>query len=114
MAARINNQETTIFLGIDASNEASFILLHDVAVVPAPHHQKEPIIHPSHGFSKTATLVTLNCKEIMKLNEIRCASITNACKFVGCDTIASTALVSSQSLLKGRGLVAPPLSSSPS
>ena len=42
MTVYINNEETTIFLGIDASEEESFILFHNVKVIPASSPGRSP------------------------------------------------------------------------
>ena len=113
MAACVNNEESTIFLGIDTAKPKNFILFHNLEVIPASRHQKEPIIRALHGLGERATVVTLNFEKIAGLNKIPCPAITNIGKFMGFDKI-NTGLIPSRTanLLKStRGLIAlPPLS----
>jgi len=115
MAACVNNEETTIFLGIDAAEPENFILFHNIEVIPASRHQKKPIIRALHGFDEKATVVTLNFEKIANLYEIPCPSMTNIRKFMGFDKI-NTGLIpanKSSNLLKSRGIIAlPPFISS--
>ncbi len=38
MAARINNESTTIFIGIDLADPENLILFHNLEVIPASRH----------------------------------------------------------------------------
>ena len=114
MAACVNNEPTTMFLGIDAADPDNFVMFHNLEVIPASRHQHKPIIRALHGFGKQATVVILNYENISKLNEIACTSMTNIRKFAGLDHI-TTSMTSSNaaSKLKCRSLIAlPPFISS--
>jgi hypothetical protein len=112
MAACVNNENTTIFMGIDAADPDDFILFHNLEVISALPQQKKSIICSSHGFGKAATVVTLNCELILGLNDIAGTSMTNICKFTGLDKIPTGMVSTNLSLsLKCMGLVTLPLSS---
>jgi hypothetical protein len=111
-AALVNNEETIVFIGLDASKE-NFFLVHNLEVIPSSRHQAKPIIRALHGCGAAATAVILDYNIVMDMNEIHCASIANIRKFSGFANIQDTMVVSNQSLLKSRGLVAlPPFISS--
>jgi hypothetical protein len=111
MAALINNEETTIFLGLNSSGE-SIILLHNLEVVPSSRLQKRPIIRPIiralHGFGYPATIVTLNYSKTMQLFSSNCTSLTNIRKFVGYDKLTKSTPRTEKSQLKSRAIIALP------
>jgi hypothetical protein len=76
----INEEETTIFLGLNASGE-SILLLHNLEVLPSARLQKKPNIRALHGFGDSATTVTLNYAKTMQLTSSSCASLANIRKF---------------------------------
>jgi hypothetical protein len=112
LAAAVNNEETTIFLGLDASKE-NFFLVHNLEVLPKSRHQKKPLIRALHGFGESATVILLDFEEVIKRNQIHSASITSIRSFAGHAKISNSTFISSMSMLTCRGLVAlPPFISS--
>jgi hypothetical protein len=112
LAAAVNNEETTIFLGLDASKE-NFFLVHNLEVLPKSRHQKKPLIRALHGFGESATVIILDFEEVIKRNQIHSAAISIIRSFAGHAKISNSTLISSVSMLTCRGLVAlPPFISS--
>jgi hypothetical protein len=108
LAACVNNEETTIFLGLHASKE-NFFLVHNLEVLPKSRHQKKLLIRALHGFGESATVIILDFDEVFKRNEIHSASISSIRNFARHAKISDTTFISSLSLLTCRGLVALPL-----
>jgi hypothetical protein len=69
LAAAVHNEETTIFLGLDASKE-DFFLAHNLEVLPKSRHQKKPLIRALHGLGESATVIILDFEEVIKRNQI--------------------------------------------
>jgi hypothetical protein len=112
MAALINNEETTIFLGLDDSYE-SLILLHNLEIVPSSRLQKTPMIRALHGFGAQATVITMTYSKTMRLRSIKCPSLSNIRKFVGYEQLLHSTPRTTQCLLHTRALIAlPPFISS--
>ena len=107
MAAIVNPEETTIFLGLDNDGE-NFILLHNVEVVPPSRNLKKSIIRALHGFGTQATVVTMNYPKTMDLNSINCASLANIQKFAGHDKLVDSIPRTDKCQLKSRALIALP------
>jgi hypothetical protein len=76
MPVTINNEETTIFLGLDVSGEI-IILLHNLEIIPSSCLQKNPSIRALHGFGDQATVITMNYSKTMNLVSINCPSLSN-------------------------------------
>jgi hypothetical protein len=112
MAALINPEETTIFVGLDPSGE-SILLLHNLEVKPASRLQKRATIRALHGFGDVATTVNLNYAKTMQISTINCASLTNIKKFTGHDKLTDTTPRTDKCPLKTRTIIAlPPFISS--
>jgi hypothetical protein len=107
LAAAVNNEETTIFLGRDASKE-NFFLVHNLEVLPKSSHQKKLLIRALHGFGESATVIILNFEEVIKRNQIHSASISSIRSFAAHAKISDSTFISSMSMLTCRGLVALP------
>jgi hypothetical protein len=108
MATLINNEETTIFLALDAASKENFILLHNLEILPKTRHQKKPLIRALHGFGSSATVVTFDYDETTQHQTLNCASTTNIRKFQGIDKMNANTPRTAQSKLQSRAFIGLP------